>query len=1339
MTAEINGEALKGIGKTAERTESAWEDAPRGAFFGRGDWAAFWVAGLATLAVYFFTLAPTVTLEDSGELAVASDYLGVPHPPGYPIWTLVTWLFQLVFHWVKYNGHPNPAWSVGLASAVAGAGACGLLALLISRSGRDLLAGWGERTQERTQRVASLPGAGWIAAAAGVSGGLLLAFSPVMWSQSVIVEVYSLNALFQMAVVLLVYMWMCRPKRVQYLYWAGFLFGLGLTNHQTLLFLMLALVVAILMKDTDLFRDFVLGAAFVAPAFLLGMKGIGWFWKPEAIAAMQLPAGHVPNAELWKWSQGPESAAFWIYNYVFLAVPAALWAGWTAREKGWQSRLGRGALAALGVYLLVVACNRWFINEPEPRGAEFFGTWSPWLWNSVRPAGDQGAWGAFDRCVWQGYAPGYGVVGGALRAAGPTFQWLCWLMLLLPLAAALPKLPKGKTVAITMLLAELGVAFYLYLPLASDQNPPMNWGYARTWGGFMHAVTRGQYEAITATDVFSQKFVEQLGSYLSDLRGQFTLPITVLGFLPFCAWSVARPRGKGRRLGALPVALGLLAVSLPLFALEGFGVDVKAGYKLLAGLVLLLAGVGLAAMAAGWLRQFARDWRGWSPATRVVSAGFVAALALAALWVDVKSLQAIFPSAEALDEAQKAGRYVLTNLDGTRAFLNTTGMAFFWGVVLAPPAALAAAWALGRWPNASLRMDLGDAEQRWILTSLVGFFAVSVVFLIFQNPTLDLQQLFIGRVQFIQSHAFYAMWLGYGVMLAMACLNRMVERVPDAALRWQTLGMMAPDEYRRWSRGVMLLLAVLLPGVLVIQNAYDEEQIKIVGGAEQNGHSYGWQFGNWGLEGVKGIKEDFGYWYGGEDSEEFKAQWGAYCEAMGSDDPQYPPPMTQGAVFYGGTDPGRFVPTYMIYSADVRSDVYLITQNALADNTFMNITRDLYGDTIYIPSVDESNAAFQRYLADVEAGRAPAGADIKVENGRISVQGVGGVMAINGILAKLIFEENKARHDFYVEESYAIQWMYPYLQPNGIMLKLNAEPMGALPGDVVDNDHRFWGWYTPWLLGQSTFTRDICARKAFSKLRTAIGGIYEYRRMYDEAEYAYQQAIDLYPLSPEAIFRLAQMRVNWGHRDEAEELLAGFVEQDPHNGSAVDFLGRLREMKVREARFEELRQKRGNGGLDIEETREFLFAARALGRQGEAYQLALELMQSPDTPAETLLMVSGIFVEDRRLDLYAYTLEEYLRREPRDADAWLELGAAYSTIDKAEDALRAARRAVDLSGAAALSTIAQDPRYRKLAGYGPFREWAAAKERELARPVGPRLAPGALGGALGGAALPGVR
>jgi hypothetical protein len=102
------------------------------------------------------------------------------------------------------------------------------------------------------------------------------------------------------------------------------------------------------------------------------------------------------------------------------------------------------------------------------------------------------------------------------------------------------------------------------------------------------------------------------------------------------------------------------------------------------------------------------------------------------------------------------------------------------------------------------------------------------------------------------------------------------------------------------------------------------------------------------------------------------------------------------------------------------------------------------GDAIWIPSQQDSNFAFQQYVEDVRAGRIAAGADVSFEGGRVSVQGVQGVMTINGILAKMIFEANRAKHDFYVEESYVIPWMYPYLTPHGLIMKINRETLPEL-------------------------------------------------------------------------------------------------------------------------------------------------------------------------------------------------------------------------------------------------------------------------------------------------------
>src|SRR5579863_2553856 len=76
------------------------------------DWLTFGLAVLLAFVGYFLTLAPEVTLQDSGELATGSFYAGVPHPPGYPLWTIYTWLFT------KLVPFGNVAYRVAMASAV---------------------------------------------------------------------------------------------------------------------------------------------------------------------------------------------------------------------------------------------------------------------------------------------------------------------------------------------------------------------------------------------------------------------------------------------------------------------------------------------------------------------------------------------------------------------------------------------------------------------------------------------------------------------------------------------------------------------------------------------------------------------------------------------------------------------------------------------------------------------------------------------------------------------------------------------------------------------------------------------------------------------------------------------------------------------------------------------------------------------------------------------------------------------------------------------------------------------------------------------------------------------
>src|SRR5947207_2047695 len=95
------------------------------------DWLAFCLTVTAAFAGYFVTLAPQVTLEFSGIFSTGAMYAGVPHPPGYPVWTLYAWLFTLL-------PLSNIAWRVALSSAVAASLASGLIALMTSRAGAEI-------------------------------------------------------------------------------------------------------------------------------------------------------------------------------------------------------------------------------------------------------------------------------------------------------------------------------------------------------------------------------------------------------------------------------------------------------------------------------------------------------------------------------------------------------------------------------------------------------------------------------------------------------------------------------------------------------------------------------------------------------------------------------------------------------------------------------------------------------------------------------------------------------------------------------------------------------------------------------------------------------------------------------------------------------------------------------------------------------------------------------------------------------------------------------------------------------------------------------------------------
>ncbi len=202
---------------------------------------------LAAFAAYLGTMAPTVTFEDSGELVTAAWLLGVPHEPGYPLWTLLAHAFT----WLPAG---TVAWRVALLSAAGMA----LGAALIARATLEALRGGTDATASLADEL--------IAAAAG----LMAAYACEAWEQALIAEVYGLNFALAAALFWLAVRWAKEPgdtQRRRLFYGASLLLGLAVGHHPTNAVLAVALLIYVAL--TGLRRVLDLRTLAIATALLL--------------------------------------------------------------------------------------------------------------------------------------------------------------------------------------------------------------------------------------------------------------------------------------------------------------------------------------------------------------------------------------------------------------------------------------------------------------------------------------------------------------------------------------------------------------------------------------------------------------------------------------------------------------------------------------------------------------------------------------------------------------------------------------------------------------------------------------------------------------------------------------------------------------------------------------------------------------------------------------------------------------------------------------------------------------------------------------------------------------
>ncbi len=266
-----------------------------------------------------------------------------------------------------------------------------------------------------------------------------------------------------------------------------------------------------------------------------------------------------------------------------------------------------------------------------------------------------------------------------------------------------------------------------------------------------------------------------------------------------------------------------------------------------------------------------------------------------------------------------------------------------------------------------------------------------------------------------------------------------------------------------------------------------------------------------------------------------------------------------GSLYFGGTDPGRFVISVLCESQVDGKPFFTLTQNQL--------------------------------------GQLKPGEDVRVVNDRVQVSGQIAVMQINGLLVKKIFDDNPTRK-FFVEESFPLDWMYPYLTPHGLIFQLHHELLTEVSAKDVITDQAYWKKLTDEMLGnwlnEKTPLKDVCdfadkygrgkhlddytgdkdfaaneqARKSYSKLRTSIAGLYVWRaqntrddderqRMYLAADLAFRQGYAICPYSPEALYRYVNLLLARNRTDDAILIAKTSLRLDPDNEQVQGLLSQL--------------------------------------------------------------------------------------------------------------------------------------------------------------------------------------
>jgi hypothetical protein len=337
----------------------------------RPSYGAAAIAALLVLALYIITLAPETAMWDTSEYIAAAYTLGIPHPPGNPMFVLIGRFFSLL------PIAPSVAMRINLLAALSSAVAAGMWFLVTER----VLVGW---FAERWQRIAG-----------GALAVIIGATSFTVWSQSVVNEkVYTVSLAILAITAWLTVRW-CDdpdgPKADKILILIAYLTGLGYGIHMAGMLPMPAVGLAVLIRRPKTILRWKLLAVCVGVIILGGSS-----FATQPIRAAYFPAineGEPTGCrEKFAWSCTFTKQTYTAFMYNFnreqygkvelsdrrgtpFSAQIGMW--WLYFKWQWirdahdESPGMQGALAA--VFLVLGFLGGWVHYKRDPPSFTFFG------------------------------------------------------------------------------------------------------------------------------------------------------------------------------------------------------------------------------------------------------------------------------------------------------------------------------------------------------------------------------------------------------------------------------------------------------------------------------------------------------------------------------------------------------------------------------------------------------------------------------------------------------------------------------------------------------------------------------------------------------------------------------------------------------------------------------------------------------------------------------------------------------------------------------------------------------------------------------------------------------